>query len=127
MSTAEKKFYTHLVISLILFVLMRFIPAVNGLTPIGVNVLSIFVPVLYMWLTIGTDWPSWLAMALVIFTGVMTPGEVYSGVFGSSLIITVIGVIGTVACVKLCMVVFPSLFRGIVNLCRKPFHRKAVG
>lgn len=91
MSTAEKKFYTHLVISLILFVLMRFIPAVNGLTPIGVNVLSIFVPVLYMWLTIGTDWPSWLAMALVIFTGVMTPAEVYSGVFGSSLIITVIG------------------------------------
>ena len=41
-------------------------------------------------------------------------------------ILAVIGVIGTVACVKLCMVVFPSLFRWIVNLCRKPFHRKAV-
>lgn len=91
MSAPTKKFYTHLIISLILFVLLRFIPAANGLTSVGVNVLSIFVPVLYMWLTVGTDWPSWLAMALVIFTGVMTPAEVYSGVFGSSLIITVIG------------------------------------
>lgn len=86
-----KKFYTHLAISILLFFLLRFIPASNGLTPIGVNVLSVFVPILYLWITIGTDWPSWLAMALVIFSGAMTPAEVYSGVFGSSLIITVIG------------------------------------
>ncbi len=91
MSANSKKFYMHLAISIVLFVLLRFVPASNGLTPIGVNVLSVFIPVLYMWLVIGTDWPSWLAMALVIFTGVMTPAEVYSGVFGTSLIITVIG------------------------------------
>lgn len=91
MSAMKKNFYLHLVISFVLFVLLRFVPAAGGLTPIGVNVLSVFIPILYMWLAIGTDWPSWLAMALVIFTGVMTPAEVYSGVFGSSLIITVIG------------------------------------
>ena len=79
MSANSKKFYMHLAISIVLFVLLRFVPASNGLTPIGVNVLSVFIPVLYMWLVIGTDWPSWLAMALVIFTGVMTPAEVYSG------------------------------------------------
>ena len=65
MSANSKKFYMHLAISIVLFVLLRFVPASNGLTPIGVNVLSVFIPVLYMWLVIGTDWPSWLAMALV--------------------------------------------------------------
>lgn len=45
---------------------------------------------------------------------------------GAGLIITVIGVIGTVASVRLCVIVFPGIIRGIVWLCRKPFQRKAV-
>ncbi|MCD8363467.1 MAG: anion permease [Lachnospiraceae bacterium] len=88
---SAKKFYIHLAVAVVLFILLRFLPATNGLTEIGVNVLSVFIPILYIWLTLGTDWSSWLAMALIFFTGVLTPAEVYSGVFGSSLIITVIG------------------------------------
>ncbi len=49
------------------------------------------------------------------------------GLLGTGLILTVIGVIGTVAAVKLCVVVFPGMCRGIVWLCRRPFERKAVG
>ncbi|MEZ3433271.1 MAG: DUF1700 domain-containing protein [Lachnospiraceae bacterium] len=45
---------------------------------------------------------------------------------GTGLILGVLGVIGTVAGVKLCIVVFPGIIRGIVWVCRKPFQRKAV-
>lgn len=45
---------------------------------------------------------------------------------GTGLILAVLGVIGTVISVKLCVVVFPGICRGIVWVCRWPFHRKAV-
>lgn len=45
---------------------------------------------------------------------------------GTGLILAVLGVIGTVAGIKLCIVVLPGIVRGIVWLCRKPFHRRAV-
>lgn len=45
---------------------------------------------------------------------------------GSGLILGVIGTIGTVAGVKLCIVVIPGICRGIVWIFRRPFHRKAV-
>ncbi len=48
------------------------------------------------------------------------------GVFGTGLIVMVIGIIGTVIGVRLCMIVFPGIVRGIVYILRKPFHRKAV-
>lgn len=45
---------------------------------------------------------------------------------GTGLIVSVIGVIGTVLSVKLCIVVFPGICRGIVRICRWPFRRKAM-
>lgn len=42
---------------------------------------------------------------------------------GGGMIMFVIGMIGTVLLVKACMILFPAMFRGIVNVCRKPFHR----
>lgn len=48
------------------------------------------------------------------------------GLFGTGLILIVLGAIGTVAGVRLCMVVFPCMVRAVVAICRKPFERKAV-
>lgn len=45
---------------------------------------------------------------------------------GIGLILISLGMIASVASVKLCTVVFPGIIRGIVKLCRKPFERKAV-
>lgn len=45
---------------------------------------------------------------------------------GTGLILGVTGVAGTVASIKLCTVVLPGIFRGIIWVCRKPFERKAV-
>lgn len=45
---------------------------------------------------------------------------------GGGLIMGALGVIGTAVFIKICLIVVPGLFRGVVNLCRRPFHRKAV-
>ena len=45
---------------------------------------------------------------------------------GTGLILGVVGTIGTVAGVKLCIVVLPGICRGIVWIFRWPFQRKAV-
>ena len=44
---------------------------------------------------------------------------------GIGLLIFVIGLVAAVAAVRLCMLVYPALFRFLVGICRKPFHRKA--
>ena len=43
-----------------------------------------------------------------------------------AIVVIAIGVIGTVVGVRLCIIVFPGIVRGIVYILRKPFHRKAV-
>ncbi len=45
---------------------------------------------------------------------------------GIGLITLAIGVVATVVTVKLCIVMYPAIFKCIVNICRKPFHGKAV-
>lgn len=47
-------------------------------------------------------------------------------VIGIGLLIFVVGLIATVGTVKLCMIVYPAMLRGFVNLCRRPFYGKAV-
>ena len=45
---------------------------------------------------------------------------------GIGLLLFVLGLIATVGTVKLCMIVYPAMLRGFVELCRRPIHRKAV-
>ena len=45
---------------------------------------------------------------------------------GIGLVLFVIGLIATVGTVKLCIIVYPAMLRGFVNLCRRPFYGKAV-
>ena len=45
---------------------------------------------------------------------------------GIGLILIALGVLATLFTGKLCIVMYPAMFRFIVKLCRKPFHRKAV-
>lgn len=48
-------------------------------------------------------------------------GLVFSGI---GLILTALGLVGTVLLVKLCIVLFPAMFRGIVNIFRRILYRK---
>lgn len=92
----KNKVYVHYLVALILFLLILLaLPAGNGLTSDGVHLLAVIVPIIYMWITVGTDWVSLLALAGIVMTGVMTNGSnyyasVYSGSMGNFIILTVI-------------------------------------
>ena len=90
------KTYVHCGIALICFLLIFFgLSEGKGLTQSGVYLLSVLVPVLYLWITVGTDWVSMLALGALVMTGVMSNGknfyaDVYAGSMGNFIIITVI-------------------------------------
>ena len=77
-----------------------------------------------------------LIIMLVVFVGVcvfiaglvsLVPQiAVGFALIGTGMILTVIGIVATVASVRLCTIVLPGIFRGIVWVIGRPFHRKAV-
>ncbi len=86
-----KNNYIHYAIALVLGILMALIvKPVNGLTDVGVRVLAVTIPTLYLWLTVNTHWTSILFLALLIMTGAMTPNAVWAGSMGHFSVITMI-------------------------------------
>lgn len=45
---------------------------------------------------------------------------------GTGLLLTVLGAIATVGTIRLCIIVYPGIIRGIVWLLRRPFQGKVV-
>lgn len=92
----QNRVYLHCGIAVVLFLIVMFsIPVGNGLTADGVHLLSVLVPVLYLWITVGTDWVSLFAIGALVMTGIMANdtnsfANVYAGSMGNFIIITVI-------------------------------------
>lgn len=45
---------------------------------------------------------------------------------GAGILVFVLGLAASAGTVKLCMIVYPAMFRGFIELCRRPIHGKAV-
>ena len=59
------------------------IPARNGLTDIGVNVISVFLGTVFLWMTEGIGWTSLLAIGMLGTTGVMSYSQIAQNSFGN--------------------------------------------
>ncbi|MCU6760738.1 Na(+)/dicarboxylate symporter [uncultured Roseburia sp.] len=98
---ASKKEYIHYLIALIIGIVIWFaLPPTNGLTEIGVRVVAILIPVLYLWLTTNTHWTCFLALGLLVMTQAMTANEVWAGSMGHFVVITVIAYMVLNVCLK---------------------------
>lgn len=96
-----KKDYIHYIIALIIGLALRIaILPINGLTEKGVLVITILIPILYLWLTTNTHWVSLLALALLVMTQAMTPNEVWAGSMGHFVVITIISYMMLNVCLK---------------------------
>lgn len=117
-----------LIIAIVIFGAPIIIPcalAIAGVVIAGIAALfAFFFAIVICFITIA------IVGAVLVGAGILTLiPEIAVGLalIGTGLILGVIGVIGTVAGVKLCIVVFPGICRGIVWICRRPFQgRKAV-
>ena len=86
-----KKEYIHYLIALIIGIVIAVaLKPGNGLTDIGVRVVAIMIPCLYLWLTTNTHWTSLLALGLLVMTQAMTANEVWANSLGHFVVITVL-------------------------------------
>lgn len=81
MSTSVKKGYMTIAHVIIMFALMFIIGNLQPfgtVTPMGMDILGIFVGTLYGWLFLDLLWPSLIALVALGMTGYMTVGEAFS-------------------------------------------------
>ena len=80
-------FYINSAISLIIMFSFGQLPAVAPLTPLGMNLIGIFLCLLYGWIFVDIIWPSLFGLLALMLVGGMTPKAVLAGSFGDSVVV----------------------------------------
>ena len=90
MSASEKAgnknltYYINVVVSLVLMLGIGFLPAVEPITPLGMQILGLFIGAIYAWTTVGLVWPSLLGLVLLGLTDYTTVNDAFQSGFGGS-------------------------------------------
>ncbi len=80
-------YYVHSIISLIIMFGFGQLPAVEPLTPLGMNLIGIFLGVLYGWVFIDIVWPSMAGLLALMLIGGMKPKALLNGSFGDPIVV----------------------------------------
>lgn len=91
MATAIKKetqktgiFYVHCLIGFALMFGTWFLPPIDPITPVGMQVLGIFLGLIYCWTFVGSLWPSLLGIVAMGLSDYMTIEQAVAGSFGNT-------------------------------------------
>lgn len=88
LTKTQKNFMTAFIVGLLIFFLM---PAKNGLTPEGVRMLSVFIPVIFLWLTEGgSGWSALLGCTMIVMLGAYDGALSYQMFWGGSMVAMII-------------------------------------
>ncbi|MGX8704086.1 MAG: hypothetical protein ACSW8H_06515, partial [bacterium] len=90
-------FFAALLLGLLI---LFFLKPGEHLTAVGVRVIAVMIPMLYLWLTANTHWTCLLALALLVTTGAMSANEVWAGSLGSFVVMTVLAYMILNVCLK---------------------------
>ena len=80
----------HIVIVLMLMIGIGNLPAVEPITPFGMQVLGIFVGMLYGWTFCSMIWVSLLGMLMMCLTGAYTTQEFFALSFGNETVVFIL-------------------------------------
>ncbi len=90
------KHYLNTAIGLAIMLFFKFVPPLEGITPLGMNILGIFIGMLWLWITVDSLWSSALALLLIAFsgyleaTGYAAVTTVFSAAFGNSTVLLIL-------------------------------------
>jgi sodium-dependent dicarboxylate transporter 2/3/5 len=79
-----------IIISLLLIFGFRFIPPFEGLNPLAMEILGIFLGAMLLWLVIDISWPSLIVLIALIMSPLYTVGQVISMSFGATVLVFVL-------------------------------------
>lgn len=104
MSTSTTKnimLYVHVAITFFfMFIFGKIVPPIDPITPIGMELLGIFIGVVYAWTTTSLLWPSLLAMAAICLTGAYTMADFLKVSFGNSTVVFLMFILAFCTCIE---------------------------
>lgn len=81
----------NLIIAVIAGVLIYLLlPEAYGLTDAGIRLLAVFIPTIFMWITCGTGWTSFLSVTVAVLLCVTTGSTAYNYLWGNIVVAAVI-------------------------------------
>lgn len=91
MSESKKNIlsFSHVCIIFALMIGFRFLPPIGAITPLGMEILGIFLGTLYGWSTMGMVWPSLLSMAFLSLLPETSAIETFKAGFGDRITIAI--------------------------------------
>jgi sodium-dependent dicarboxylate transporter 2/3/5 len=90
-SAKPKSPYSKIIIAMVLSALIKlFLPPVNGLTESGINLLAIFIFVVFLWVTVSIGWPSALGLVLIVITNTYPAIPAFAMSYGSVVVAYII-------------------------------------
>ena len=90
---AKKKmtvYYVNSVITVILMIGFGYLPPVEPLTPLGMQLIGIFVGMVYGWTTVSQVWPSLFGLFLIGLTDYGTVTQVVAEGWGSTTVLIMV-------------------------------------
>lgn len=79
-------YWIHTIICLVITFGFGQLPPFGAITPLGMNILGIFLGVLYAWIFIEIVWPSLMGLLCLMLIGGMKPGMVINQSFGHPIV-----------------------------------------
>lgn len=78
---------TVTIISFVFILFFRFVPPLDGLSTISMQVIGLFIGMMLLWNFVGIDWSSFLCLSLLIVFEIMPASQVFSTGLGNTTII----------------------------------------
>lgn len=77
-------YYIKALITIVIMFGFGQLPPIDPITPLGMNIVGIFIGLLFGWMTIGLIWPSILGCVALVLIGGMKVADVLAGGWGST-------------------------------------------
>lgn len=94
-------YYIHSIVAIVIMICFKFIPAVDPITPLGMEIVGIMIGLIYAYCTVDNIWPSILALVLLGLSGYCKVSEAFIKAAGNDTILFILFLLffgGIIAC-----------------------------